>query len=224
MVDFNPNGGNAPFYQPYKPKAIMVPMKEHNPNYGRNKIYGEAYTMIKPLELDEYHSGALSHIEEMLDVLEDQKYINSNKFIYQEYGKDENIPKRFTTKEILLELLDQTLMNSIESMSKKWKASNCVGSSVSVIAFTEQDKLWVRIIDNGGGFPEDLLSKIGNESLSNRDERSSDKYHFNEALKDHLFKTGQLVQTLGWKLIAENNKHTGGASISLVLPLLKPCL
>ncbi len=214
MLDFNP--GSRPFL--YKLQAMTSQAQENNPDAGRNKIYGQAYTMIKPLELDEYHAGALSHIEEMLDVLESRKYINSNKFIYQEYRKDENIPKRFTTKQILLELLDQTLMNSIEAVSRKWKASNYVGSSVSVIAFTEQDKLWIRIIDNGNGFPEHVLSKIGNESLSNRDKRLLDE---SPTLSDHLFKTGQLAQTLGWKLIVENNKFTGGASVSIGLPLPK---
>ncbi len=220
MVDLNPNSkfSNASFQQLHKPKATVLQIKEHNPYDGRNKIYGQAYTMLKPITSDNYHLGALSHIEEMLDILESRQYI-SKRYIYQEYRKGETIPKRFTTKEILLELLDQTLMNSIEAMCSKWAASNYVGSQVSVIAFTEQDKLWVRIIDNGGGFPEDVLSKIGNKSLSNRDTKSLNEFYFNEALNDHLFKTGQLAQVLGWELIAENNKNTGGASVSIVLPL-----
>ena len=218
MVFFDPNLNSKSSINSYRGKPTGLKAKEHDPDIGRNKIYGKASTMVQPIDPDIYHQITLSNIGEMLNILESQKYI-SDKYIYQEYRKDETVPRRFTTKEILLELLDQTLMNSIEATCKRWKASDYVGSRVSVIAFTEQDKLWVRIIDNGSSFPENVLPKIGNESLSSRDTRMPDEFYFNDALKDHLFKTGQLALILDWKLVAENNRFTGGASVSIVLPL-----
>ena len=206
MIDFNPI--NSTNFQ-----NNAASLNQHN-------IYNESYGVVQAIDPEIYHAGALAHLKEMLDILENKEYIYNN-YIYREYRNNEEISRNFTTKEVLLELLDQTLMNSIEAMYKKWKMSNYIGSQVSINSFTKEGNLWIQIIDNGNGFSENVLSKIGNESLSNRDKKTSNDLYFNDALSDHLFKTGQLAQILGWELIAENNKFTGGASVSLVLPLPK---
>lgn len=192
----------------------------YNPNQGYYVIFDKTYTVNQPMDPSFFHLSIQSYLEPMLDILEKRELID-NKYIYQEYRENKGLARRFTTKQILLELLDQTLMNSIEATSKKWRSNNYIGSSIRIRSFREKDKLWIQIIDNGEGFPKDVLPKVGNESLSSRSTRTLNEFYFSDSLNDHLFKTGQLTSVLGWNIVAENDKYTGGGSVSIVLPCKK---
>lgn len=207
-------------FNPGRRRTIILGPERYNPRHRLQMIFDKTYTVSEPMDPSFFHLDILDQLGPMLDLLEEMKLID-NKHIYRENRKNETLLRRFTTKEVLLELLDQNLMNSIEAASKKWRPNNYIGSKVRIRAFREKDKLCIQIIDNGGGFPKDILPRVGNESLSSRSTRSLEEFYFSDALGDHLFKAGQLAQLLGWSIIAENDRNTGGGSVSIVLPLPK---
>jgi hypothetical protein len=175
----------------------------------RLSIFNESREIKTSSDPSYLYISALASAEKMLETLETRGYL-----------KTKPIFQGATPRRVLQELVNENIMNSIEATAIRWKAKGYVGSEVKNLAFIEDNKLWIQTQDNGDGFPEEMLVRIGRESLSNREIESSEGFKMEESLKDHLFKMGQLLDVLGWDLIVENLK-SNGASISIVIPLTK---
>lgn len=184
-------------------KGLMT----ENPNLKRKQLYGQAVDIRETVNPKILFVRASDFAKEMLDKLERQGYLNKD-IIFQ----------GCTAKGVLTLLLEETIKNAIEVAAKKWKGMGYVGAEIGVVSFIENNELWVRILDNGTGFNEEVLKSAGRKSLTNK-QAQKDYFKFEDSVKEHLFKMGQTATLLGWRLVVENRKDSQGGSVSVVLPL-----
>ena len=178
-----------------------------NPKTYMKQIYGEGIEIKLPGNAETLFIIANELAKEMLDKLEEKGYLNKD-IVFQNYN----------TKEVLTPLLEETIKNSIEEIEKIYGRNKFIGGEIFIIAFEDKNRLLIQIEDNGNGFKEDVILNVGKESLT---KRNKNQFKFQNSLKDHLFKMGQLAAVLGWDLVVENKKDSQGAKVSLVLPLKK---
>lgn len=162
----------------------------------------------KPINPYHLFTNAVSDFRDMLGILK------QNSFLTRETALD-----GATSLDVLEVLGEETIINAVEAAADRWKPNEFVRSEVSTIAFLQDHNLWLRILDNGDGFSDSLLSRVGKELASSRDSRPQDDNYITESIRDHLYKMAKIIDKLGWRLVVENRREAQGASVSLVVPL-----
>ena len=194
-------------------KTLLLPnspqtLQEGIPSQARQKIFGRALEIVEPnYDLFSFLCESISESNHMLSKLEGDNYISSVVIFDGQ-----------TIKEVLYKLLVDNLMNAIESVAQAWKDNDYIGGEVRILAYTEVDRLWIKTLDNGSGFADNLLKTAGREQISSRKNRANGDFYFSHSSEDHLLKTGFLANLLGWRLIVENRKDVQGASVALSIP------
>lgn len=171
------------------------------------KIYGKTITLDVPSSPLVLYQAVNEKVNEMFTVLETKGLMT-----------DESVFEGNTARVVLQTLVDESVKNGVEAVARKWASSNNSGSEISVIAFTENGKLWIQVLDNGDGFQDAVLEKAGKESLAGVSPNNESAFTFTVSLNDHLFKMGQLAILLNWDLVVKN-RDNGGGNVSIGVPL-----
>ncbi len=153
------------------------------------------------------YSVAYEEAKDLLEQLENAGYLDKAEVMHEA-----------TPRMILEELISETILNGVNAAAKRFEDDDSRGSQIITNIVIKKRKLWIQVLDNGNGFSEDVLAKVGKQPISSRDESAIGDEENNDGEVDHLYKMARKLSKLGWELIVENRNDTDGASVSIVLP------
>lgn len=172
-------------------------------------LHNRVLTIENPCNHLALYIVASNALEEVLRDLENNGYLQ----------KSEILPGK-TSRELLQEILNEAIINAVESVARKWDTSDFVGAQVIFRTFIKDSNICFEVLDNGFGFIPEQLPNVGKKPIS--------AYQLNEkdglslgGIEDHLYKTNEIVSKLGWELTVSNRKDTEGACVCIKILYLE---
>lgn len=123
-----------------------------------NMIVNELLLLAKPKKMDFDYKDFYSILDEVIFIMQPQALLE-NIFIKAQYNNRETYV--YCVDQKLKQVFLNIIKNSIEAMPN--------GGTIIIEAIEEHGYLYVNIIDNGNGIPEDVLKRIGQTFLTTKE-------------------------------------------------------
>lgn len=147
--------------------------------------------------------------EDMLETLENAGLLHSK-----------DVLEGTSARKLLYPILIETMCNSMEA-TDSYKAQNndaLYTPEINLRVTLEDQLLWISVIDNGTGFPQELLDKVGNEPIISPKKGLPAGTHLG-GRGQYLYVTRKIIEPLGWKIQMRNREDQHGAIVSIGIPL-----
>ncbi len=119
---------------------------------------------------------------------------------------------------ILEAMMPEVVANSVESIGKRVEQEPDIEPEVTIHAFQTPTHTVFQILDNGTGFPPELLDKVGKTIIvSDKKDEVSKQFRLGGA-GSFLYTAGIFCKQKGWDLQIGNRTTSPGAIISISVP------